>query len=550
MSLIDDIRKFCKDLIVGDFENEPSNAAMVIGGLISLVPIVDQVMDVRDVAGMLYRINAKGGFKNATPDDCVDLALAAFGCIPEVGSVMKTGIKPLWKSRKKVSKVANAALHSNGVALIERLLHKKPGAVITFLKKDVLGKWANYTQQAITQTDNALTLTDQLLAELSTPIWWIPDDLEQLARTSRPSLQKMRGGIKGAVQSGSDELKQFVVSLIGEDGYRVVATAAQVSGGRATHNKTSAHASHRSATDTKTSHKKTENDKPVKHKENDHGKTVEKTRQDVAKGAGSQTNVTRPTLASLAKDMSAKLKGILGEHMADYYCQDTKGWGKGTAKHDAVNAINSNKLNDDGEMVRLFMPKGRGRGIDGVWRSNGSKPYAIIEAKCSEDPTKSLRSLLGEAGDKNGADMMAGTEEDSSGTQNSGKKKMKKKANSKGSALDTGGERSRQVNGKVTQMSHNWIIARIKKATLVDITAKEDISSDRFKSYSRHVLFFSIPHITAHMNALTMKATGKNVQDPMHAAHEITREWADSDIAKIADKRGGLDGSARDQRKR
>lgn len=103
MSLVSSIQKFCKDLILGDFESEPSNAAMIVGGLISMIPVFDQVMDVRDVVGMIYRINNKGGFKNATPDDCVDLALAAFGCIPEVGSLFKTAIKPIWKERKAVA---------------------------------------------------------------------------------------------------------------------------------------------------------------------------------------------------------------------------------------------------------------------------------------------------------------------------------------------------------------------------------------------------------------------------------------------------------------
>ncbi len=60
MRLVDNIVKFCKDLILGDFEQQPGNAAMIIGGLVSLIPVVDQIMDVRDVCGMIYRINRKG----------------------------------------------------------------------------------------------------------------------------------------------------------------------------------------------------------------------------------------------------------------------------------------------------------------------------------------------------------------------------------------------------------------------------------------------------------------------------------------------------------
>lgn len=103
-------------------------------------------------------------------------------------------------------------------------------------------------------------------------------------------------------------------------------------------------------------------------------------------------------------NLSNKFKGILGEHMADYYCQEIKGWG--TSTHDKIGTKNSHKLNDNGEMVNLFSIKSRGRGIDGVWKKNNNdaKPYAIIEAKCSQNPAASLRDLLGDANDKNGID--------------------------------------------------------------------------------------------------------------------------------------------------
>lgn len=65
-------------------------------------------------------------------------------------------------------------------------------------------------------------------------------------------------------------------------------------------------------------------------------------------------------------NLSNKYKGILGEHMADYYCQEVKGWGN--SSHDKLGTKNPNKLNDKGEMVNLFSTKSRGRGIDGVWK--------------------------------------------------------------------------------------------------------------------------------------------------------------------------------------
>lgn len=41
--------------------------------------------------------------------------------------------------------------------------------------------------------------------------------------------------------------------------------------------------------------------------------------------------------------------------MADYYCQEVKGWGN--SSHDKLGTKNPNKLNDKGEMVNLFFYK-------------------------------------------------------------------------------------------------------------------------------------------------------------------------------------------------
>ncbi|MDE2429243.1 MAG: hypothetical protein KGM99_10965, partial [Burkholderiales bacterium] len=57
---LDEIAKFLKDLVLGDFEEDQGKAAMVVGGVISLIPIVDQIMDARDVAGMIFRLSEKG----------------------------------------------------------------------------------------------------------------------------------------------------------------------------------------------------------------------------------------------------------------------------------------------------------------------------------------------------------------------------------------------------------------------------------------------------------------------------------------------------------
>jgi hypothetical protein len=230
------------------------------------------------------------------------------------------------------------------------------------------------------------------------------------------------------------------------------------------------------------------------------------------------------------KTLAQKVLGVLGEHMADYHCQEVKGWGA-AARHDAA-MTNPAKLNDASRMVQLWPVVVRGRGIDAVWKTSGqAKPYAIIEAKASFDPTKSLRALLGEAQDK-------AERGDPSSSPSGGRSGRAGRSGQKGSA---GSSTSiRQLNGKVTQMGHGWIQRRLRTITLSDPAAKAMLLAEKDKAYDRNVLFFSIPQGVAHAEALISHAAGRPVESSMHAAHEATREWTDAALDKVVDNRAGL----------
>jgi hypothetical protein len=174
-------------------------------------------------------------------------------------------------------------------------------------------------------------------------------------------------------------------------------------------------------------------------------------------------------------------------------------------------------------MVQLWPVVPRGRGIDAVWRSNGPKPYAVIEAKASCDPTKSLRALLGEAGDKTerqGANSGTGTGRGGGLGRRGG---------------TTGDTAVRQSNGMVTQMSISWINARLQRAV-----GAGTYTQMRRQGYSRHVLFFSVPHGVAHAEALILHGSGRPVEHSSHASHQLTREWVDNQIAQVVNDRAGV----------
>jgi len=244
--------------------------------------------------------------------------------------------------------------------------------------------------------------------------------------------------------------------------------------------------------------------------------------------ASAQTPNAATQRTARFKSLSQKVLGVLGEHMADYHCQDVKGWGAAaTASHDR-GAVNAAKLNDGGQLVQLWPTLVRGRGIDAVWRTHDStKPYAVIEAKASYDPTKSLRALLGEAGDK--TERGEGTSSEDPGAGGG----MRGKSSSKNSSKST----IRQTNGKATQMGHAWIRGkRLERAVGSDSVAQRI----RRQGYTRHVLFFSLPHAVAHAEALIKLTAQQAVSHDFHGTHQATREWGDADIDKVVDNRAGF----------
>jgi len=235
------------------------------------------------------------------------------------------------------------------------------------------------------------------------------------------------------------------------------------------------------------------------------------------------------------KRLSAKALGVLGEHMADYHCQDEKRWGV-RAPHDQ-GKLNLAKLNDASRLVQLWPPIPRGRGIDGVWkRSNGAKPYAIIEAKCSYNPLKSLRALLADVGDKSGRDAQPAP------STTPGRKGRSGRTSAPPTQSQSGSPRA---PGLVMQMSHAWILQRLKQAAGIqlELAIKRD-------GYTRHVLFFSIPQAVSHAQVGILHLAGKPVDITTHGTHQVTREWLDNEIEKEADRRQGYAGPARDSRTR
>lgn len=380
MSLTKEIAQFCQDLILGEFEETPSNAALVVGGLISLIPVVDQIMDVRDVCAMVYRTN-KIGVKNCKTDHWVDFAITAVDVIPTVGSLFKGAVKPLWKNRR-IWKFST----QRGQALIERSLGLSKGAIIKYFKAF---NWAQYTQLAIEQAMNALDLCDKLLAELSVPRWWVPDSLEGLARNLRPGLKEVRAHLRQGIQKGMQALRDFLNEMLGEDGAAVAVMAHAVVGRMVNpHAERAKGKAGASKSGSAQSNKKRDPYPEKATTKKTHGKVQGSERQQQDKDKASRTRrITRSTAQALDV-LSFPVRGLAGEHISDYhhmahYLGQPNAWPHGHTRGSFSGGIGIVK---DGkrpqralQIVKADLAQVTSHGIDTIWQKGSTLHF--VEAK-------------------------------------------------------------------------------------------------------------------------------------------------------------------------
>ena len=508
MSLVDDCMKFLEDLIMGDFNENQMVSAQIVGGLISLIPVVDQVMDARDVSGSLYRINKQGGLAKATVDQKIYLGFAAFGVVPEIGSAFKTVFKPLYKERKALKGAVNS-----GVAMIERMLSKKKGGALAWVKAL---DWAGNTQAAILQANLALESCIALLEYIAQGHWWCPDHLEQLARDVSPGIRKMRGQLAAPIREASRYIRTFITELLGEHAAAVVMSVASNAGSipRNGHHGAGARGSGANSAGS-------------------HAKVADKPRRNGRTTTGKVANVVQKTAFATYQVLDNGVKGLLGEHIVDHHVIEQKGWGLSWNRHDMIGGPGKKapgwqsefkKLNDDEIPMYLCTPSGRVfiNGIDSLWLTNRTRPhqFAVVEAKASINPSAKLLSILGEAKGAGGAS-----------TPSTGRKKNRSNATAKqtGQSPTHGGK-----SGMVMQMSRTWILDRIDN----EFSQYKTRMTRGGINYSRHVFLVSPLQASDHMIAIEKIISEGLINNPAaaqkyaseHSRHDIQKEFGERDL--------------------
>ncbi|MBG9990680.1 AHH domain-containing protein [Pseudoalteromonas sp. NZS37] len=148
----------------GDFNKDPTTARIVVGSIISMIPIIDQVMDVRDILANVMLLTDDD--KANDNDGWIAFTLTAIGLVPVLGSAVKGVGKVVIKNSGDTIEAAIAVLRKLG-----------KGDPVQYLRKI---NWQDLGKQAASEVKAFIKGLRDTLHEISTS-WQYDLLLPQLA---------------------------------------------------------------------------------------------------------------------------------------------------------------------------------------------------------------------------------------------------------------------------------------------------------------------------------------------------------------------------------
>lgn len=134
------VAKWLGGALAGDFVDDQSFGQIAFGTVVTMIPVVDQVGDVRDIIANLHKLTFQGKYNEFSP--WFSLVVTVIGCVPEIGTAIKGVVKSIYKWLEKGAKKLP-------LKRLMRLMNSVgEGNVIRFLR-EFLGNLAEHSQKAI-----------------------------------------------------------------------------------------------------------------------------------------------------------------------------------------------------------------------------------------------------------------------------------------------------------------------------------------------------------------------------------------------------------------
>lgn len=397
-----EMERFLLTILLGEFqpEEEQESEAIIIRGLISLIPIVDQILDAQDTIAVIYRVSNKNG--TLTEDDYLDLGFALLGWVPELGSVLKTLGKYARKEKQGVQ---------NGVEMIEKAFGQSPGTFISQLRNllDDKSRWTSIAEETVSKCQSLLNTYLDFLniiahGELVVIDAWgirgaidLPDYLVNIAQEQIRTITSFKQRLNGTIHLGVEVVREYLLELLGEHALLVetsqaLAKKTMETGEDIQHGRVAI------------ADKKAESISLGKSKRKEKPHPILNNGSTAVNAQGVSEGNVAIVKQGTYDNLEHKRSGIVGEHIADYWVWCALGGGYNQHDH-AFNTKENNiqgcyKVNAGHQLYQLHTKNANGKGIDSLWLVNGqlggNKTYCIVDAKSSftQDKTKSLGALL------------------------------------------------------------------------------------------------------------------------------------------------------------
>ena len=191
----------------GDFNENPSTSQIVVGSIISMIPVIDQIMDCRDVCAnvMVLTDDDKANDTNGW----IALTLTGIGFIPVLGSAVKGVGKVIVKNAEGAISLAAATLRKLGkgdpIAYIKNIDWQDLGKQAAALIKEKV--------EALREALTAITSSYKLK-------WLLSDDmlanLKQVNESLAAIIPKIEQGIARATNLLETKAKQAIKAYEGE----------------------------------------------------------------------------------------------------------------------------------------------------------------------------------------------------------------------------------------------------------------------------------------------------------------------------------------------
>ncbi|WP_462160888.1 hypothetical protein [Pseudoalteromonas maricaloris] len=187
----------------GDFNQNPSTSQIVVGTLISMIPIIDQVMDLRDITANVMLLTDDDEANDT--DAWLAFTLTGIGLVPVVGSAVKGVGKVILKNTGESLSAALAVLRKLG-----------KGDPVKYLR-DI--NWQDLGKQSATEVKNIVKGLRDSLDDMSTSWHYdllLPDAAIEGMQATVKRLDDVTPKIDQHMQQAAQEIGQRVNKALDE----------------------------------------------------------------------------------------------------------------------------------------------------------------------------------------------------------------------------------------------------------------------------------------------------------------------------------------------